>query len=122
MNTAVDPKETEPHYQQVPHVLSRRLNEANDRGYVAQKTLGQLQEYLHQFPQRCETYLAVAVAEDDRPRAGRRAARLLQAGWAPAELLGHLCDAWSVQSLDDQDRDAAALAALGVGAPSCSRH
>ena len=119
MNTAVDPKHTEPHYRQGPHVLSRRLNEANDRGYVAQETLGQLQEDLHQFRQRCETYkaLAVAIAEDDRPLAGRRAARLLQAGWAPAKLLGHVCDAWSVQSLNDQDRDAAALAALGVGGP-----
>ena len=32
-------------------------------------------------------------------------------------MLGHLCDAWSVQSWDDHDRDAAALAALGVGDP-----
>ena len=119
MNTAVDPKDTKPHYRQGPHILSRRLNEANDRGYVAQETMGQLQEDLHQFRQRCETYkaLAVAIAEDDRPLAGRRAARLLQAGWAPAKVLGHLCDAWSVQSWDDQDRDAAALAALGVGGP-----
>ena len=31
MNTAVDPKDTEPHYRQGPHVVSRRLNEANDR-------------------------------------------------------------------------------------------
>ena len=117
MNTAVDPKDTEPHYRQGPHVLSHRLNKANDRGYMAQETMGQLQEDLHQFRQRCETYkaLAVAIAEDDRPLAGRRAARLLQAGWAPAKVLGHLCDAWSVQCWDDQDKDAAALAALGVG-------
>ena len=32
-------------------------------------------------------------------------------------MLGHLCDAWSVQFWDAQDRDAAALAALGVGGP-----
>ena len=51
MNTAVDPKDTEPHYRQGPHVLSRRLNEANDRGYMAQETMGQWQEDLHQFPQ-----------------------------------------------------------------------
>ena len=77
MNTAVDPKDTEPQYRQDPHVLSRRLNEANDRGYVAQETMGQLQEDLHQFRQRCETYkaLAVAIAEDDRQLAPRRAAR-----------------------------------------------
>ena len=55
MNTAVDPKDTEPHYRQGPHVLSRRPNEANDRGYVAQETMGQLQEDLHRFRQRCET-------------------------------------------------------------------
>ena len=81
--------------------------------------MGLLQEDLHQFRQRCETYkaLAVAIAEDDRPLAGRRAARLLQAGWAPAKVLRHPCDAWSVQSWDDQDKDAAALAALGVGGP-----
>ena len=119
MNTAVVPKDTEPHYRHGPHVLSRRLNEAHERGYVAQEAMGQLQEDLHQFRQRCETYkaLAVAIAEDDRPLAGRRAARLLHAGWAPAKVLGHLCDAWSVQSWDDQERDAAALAALGVGGP-----
>ena len=86
---------------------------------MAQETLGQLQEDVHQFRQRCETYkaLAVAIAEDDRPLAERRAARPLQAGWAPAKVLGHLSDAWSVHTWDDQDRDAAALAALGVGAP-----
>ena len=56
MNTAVDPKDTEPHCRQGPHVLSRHLNEANDRGYVAQETMGQLQEDLHQFRQRYETY------------------------------------------------------------------
>ena len=78
-----------------------------------------MHEDLHQFWQRCKTYkaLAVAIAEDDRPLNGRRAARLLQAGWAPAKVPGHLCDAWSVQSWDDQDRDAAALAALGAGGP-----
>ena len=119
MNTAVHPKDTEPHYRQGPHVLSRCLNEANDRGYVAQETLGQLQEDLHQFRQCCETYkaLAVAIAEDDRPLAGRPAARLLQAGWAVPKVLGHLCNASSVQSWENQDRDAAALAALGVGGP-----
>ena len=119
MNTTIDPKGTEPHYRHGPHVLSRRLNEANDMGYVAQETLGQLQEDLHQFRQPCETYkaLAVAVAEDNRRLAGRRAARLLRAGWAPATVLGHLCDAWSVKSWDAQDRDAAALAAVGVGGP-----
>ena len=102
MNIAIDPRDTEPLYRQGPHVLSRRLNEANDRGYVAQETLGQLQEDLQKFRQRCDTYkvLVVAIAEDDRPLAGRRAARLLQAGWAPAKVLGHLCDAWSVQSWD----------------------
>ena len=36
MNTAIDPKGKEPHHRQGPHVLSRRLNEANDRGCVAQ--------------------------------------------------------------------------------------
>ena len=100
MTTAIDPKDTEPHYRQGPHFLCRRLNEANDRGYVAHKTLGQLQEDLHKFRQRCGTRkaLGVAIAEDNRPLAERRAARLLQAGWAPAKVLGHLCDACSVQS------------------------
>ena len=42
MNTAGDAKDTEPHYWQGPHAMSHRLNEANDRGYVAQETLGQL--------------------------------------------------------------------------------
>ena len=117
MNTAIQPKDMEPHYRHEPHVLSCRLNEANDRRYIAQETLGQLQGGIRKFRQRCETYkaLAVAIADDDRPLAGRRAARLLKAGWAPAKVLGQLCEAWSVQSWDDQDRDAAALAALGVG-------
>ena len=35
MNSAVDAKDTEPHYRPGPQVLSRRLNEANHRGYVA---------------------------------------------------------------------------------------
>ena len=55
LNTAIDPKGTELHYWQGPHVLSRRLNEDNDRGCVAQETLGQLQEDAHKFRQRCET-------------------------------------------------------------------
>ena len=42
MKSAMDPKDTEPHYRHGPHILSRRLNEANDRGYVAQERLGQL--------------------------------------------------------------------------------
>ena len=113
------PKDTEPRDRQRPHVLSCRLNETNDKGYIAHETAGQLQEDLHKFRRRCETYkaLAVAIAEDDRPLAGRRAARLLQASWAPAKVLGHLCDAWSVQSWHAQNRDAAALAAFGVGGP-----
>ena len=40
MNTAIDPKDIEPHYRQGPWVLSRCFNEANDMGYVAQETLG----------------------------------------------------------------------------------
>ena len=55
MNTAIDQKDIEPQYRQGPHVLSRRLNEANDGGYVARETLGQLLEDLHKFRQRCET-------------------------------------------------------------------
>ena len=76
MNTAIHPKGTEPHYPQGHHVLSRCLDEANDRGYVAQETRGQLQEDVHKFGKRCETYkaLAVAKADDDPPLAGRRAA------------------------------------------------
>ena len=75
---------------------------------------------VRKFLQRCETYkaLTVASATDGRPFAGCRAARLLQAGWAPAKVLGHLCGAWSVQSWDAQDKDAAVLAALGVGVPN----
>ena len=86
MNRAIHPKDKEPHYRQGPQVLSRRLNEANDKGSVAQETLGQLQEDLHKFRQRCETYkvLAVAIIDDDRPVARRCAARLVQAEWAPA--------------------------------------
>ena len=119
MNTAIDPKGTETHYKHGPHVLSRRPKEANDTRYVAQETLGELQEGLHKLRQHRKIYkaLAVTIAEDDRPLAGRRAARLLQAGWALAKVLGHLCDAWSVKSWDAQDRDATALAALGVGGP-----
>ena len=49
MNTAIHPKDTEPHYRPAPHVLSRRLDEANERAYVAHETLGQLQEDLHKF-------------------------------------------------------------------------
>ena len=118
MNTAIQPKGTEPHYRQGPHVLSRR-NQADDRGYIAKETLGQLREDLHKLQQRCETYkaLTVAIVDDNCPLAGRRAARLLKAGWAPAKVLGHLCDAWSVQSWDIRVRDAAALAALSFGGP-----
>ena len=74
---------------------------------------------MHKFRRHCETYkaLAVAIADDDRPVAGRQPARLLKAAWAPAKELGHLCNAWSVHSRDAKDRDAAALAALGVGGP-----
>ena len=81
--------------------------------------MGQLQEDQHKIRQSSETYkaLAVAIAEDDRPRAGRRAAGVLQAGWAPAKVLWHLGDAWSMQSSDAQDRDAAVLAAPGIGGP-----
>ena len=49
MNTAIHPKDTELHYRQGPHVLSRRLDKANDRGYLAQETLGRLQEDVHKF-------------------------------------------------------------------------
>ena len=100
MNTAIHPNDREPHYRQRPHVLSCRLDEANDFWYVAQETLGQWLEDLHKFRQCCETYkaLAVAIADDDRPLAGCRASRLLTGGWAPAKVLGHLCEAWSVQS------------------------
>ena len=78
-----------------------------------------MKEDLQKFRQRCESFkaLAVAIAKDDRPLDGRCAARLLQAGWAPVKVLGHPCDAWSVQSWDAQGGDAAALAALGVGGP-----
>ena len=62
MNTAINPKDTAPHYRQGPHVLSRCLHDVNDRGYVAEKTLGQLREDLHKFRQRCETYKALIVA------------------------------------------------------------
>ena len=119
MNTAIHPEDTGPHYRQEAHLLCRRLDEANDKGYVAHETLGQLQEDLHKFRRRCETYkaLAVAIADDNRPLARRRAARLLKAEWAPAKVLGHLCKGWSVQSWDAQDRDAATLAPLGVGGP-----
>ena len=82
--------------------MYRRLDEANDRVYVPQETLGQLQGDLHKFRQRCKRYkaLAVAIADDDRLLVGRRAAHLLKAGWAPAKVLGHLCEAWRVQSWD----------------------
>ena len=86
MNTAIQPKDPQLHYQQGPHVLPRLLDEANDRRYIAQEMLGQLQEDLRKFRLRCKTYkaLAIAIADDARPLAGRRAARLLKAGWAPA--------------------------------------
>ena len=69
--------------------------------------------------QGCETLkeLAIAIPDDGHPLAGRGSARLLKAGWAPAKVFGHLCDAWSVHAWDAQDREAAALVALGVGGP-----
>ena len=119
MDNAMQPTATEPHYRTALVVTVDRLNEGNDNKLVAQEALGCLHEDLHRFRQRCETYkaLGVALAADDRPLAGRRAARLLQAGWTPLKVLGHLCDAWSVSSWDAQDRHAAALAALGAGGP-----
>ena len=80
-------------------MLSRRLDEANDRRYVTQETLCQLQEDLRKFWQRCETCkaLAVAIVDDDCPPCSRTT-RLLKAGWARAKVLGHLCDACSVRS------------------------
>ena len=98
---------------------AHHLDEASDKGYVAAKTLGQLQDDLHKFRQRCETNktLPIAIADDDRPLVGRRATRLLNASRRAVKVLGDLCDAWSVQSWDAQDRDAAALAPLGVGGP-----
>ena len=65
MDTAVHPKDTKPHYGQGPQVLSRRLNEANDKGYVAHETRGELQEGLHKLRQHCQTYKALAVAIAD---------------------------------------------------------
>ena len=78
-----------------------------------------MKEDLHKFWERCKKYEAfdVAIEDNDRPLLGPRAARLLEAWWALAKVLRHLCEAWSVQSLNAQDRDASALAALGVGAP-----
>ena len=37
MNTAIHPKNTEPHYRQGSHVLPRRLDEANVEGFVASR-------------------------------------------------------------------------------------
>ena len=41
-NAAIHSKDKEPHHRQGLHVLSRRLNEANDRGKVAHEMLCQL--------------------------------------------------------------------------------
>ena len=97
-------------------MLVDRLSEATDNKWVAQEALGRLREDFHRFRQRCETYkaLAVALVADNRPVAGRRVARVLQGGGMLSKVLAHMCDAWSVQSWDAQDQDAAALAALGV--------
>ena len=80
-------------------MLVDSLNKANDDKWVAQEALVHLREDLHQFRQPCETLKARAVAlpADDRPVAGRHAARLLRAGLMPWDLLQHLCDAWLVQ-------------------------
>ena len=116
MNTAIHPKDTEPHYRQGPHVLSCRLDEANYRGCVALETVCQLQGNLHMFRPRRETCkaLVATIADDDRPLVGRRAARLLKAWRAQAKMLGHLCEAWIVLSWDAKYRDGAVLAVLGV--------
>ena len=42
-----------------------------------------------------ETYkaLGVAIADGDCPLAGRWVAQVLNSRWAPAKVLGHMCDA-----------------------------
>ena len=47
--------------------MSRRLDEADDKGYLAHEMLGQLQEDVRKFRQRCATYkvLPVAIMDDD---------------------------------------------------------
>ena len=56
MNTAIDPKGKEPHYRHGAHVLSRRLSEANDTGYMAQDTLG----HVHECRRTCTSSGSVA--------------------------------------------------------------
>ena len=41
----------------------------------------------------------------------------MKAGWALAKVLGLLCNAWSVLSWDEHDRDVAAPVALDIGGP-----
>ena len=95
MDTAMQPTATEPHYRIALAVLIDSPNEANDNKWLAHDALRRLHKDLHWFRQRCETYKthAVALAPDDRPLAGRRAAFLLQAGWTPSKEQVRLCDA-----------------------------
>ena len=69
MKNAIHEKNSEPHYRQEPHALSQCLDEANDRGYVAQNALGQPREDLRKFRQRCKTYKALVFATADYHRA-----------------------------------------------------
>ena len=117
MDFAMQPTTAEQHYRIAPAVHVDHPNEANDNKWVAHEALGRLRKDLHWFWHQCETYgaLAVVLTKDGRPLGGRRAARLLQAGWTPLKVPVHLCDAWSVQSSHTQDINAAMLTALGVG-------
>ena len=49
LNTVIHPNHRVPRYGQGLHGLSRFLNEATDRKYIAQEIVGQLQEDVHKF-------------------------------------------------------------------------
>ena len=67
--------------------------------------------------QKCDAHkaLILAIGQDKRPLASRRAARLIAAGQSAAAVLEDMSKAIQVKLCSKDDRDLACLAAIGIG-------
>ena len=67
--------------------------------------------------QKCDAHkaLILAIGQDKRPLASRRAARLIAAGQSAAAVLEDMSKAIQVKLYSKDDRDLACLAAIGIG-------
>ena len=67
--------------------------------------------------QKCDAHkaLILAIGQDKRPLASRRAARLIAAGQSAAAVLEDVSKAIQVKLYSKDERDLACLAAIGIG-------